>query len=67
LIFKGIWRSQREGSKGDFEQTLIHSILKSEPETISKFRKDLPAGLENIIAKTLSKNLSSRYAGIRPH
>jgi serine/threonine protein kinase/Tfp pilus assembly protein PilF len=47
--------------KGDFEQTLIHSILKSEPEPISKFRKDLPAGLENIIAKTLSKNLSSRY------
>jgi len=47
--------------KGDFEQTLIHSILKSEPEPITKFRNDLPAGLENIIAKALSKNLSGRY------
>jgi TolB-like protein len=47
--------------KGDFEQTLIHSILKTEPEPITKFRKDLPAGLENIIAKALTKNPSSRY------
>jgi TolB-like protein/Flp pilus assembly protein TadD len=47
--------------KGDYEQSLIHSILKTEPEPITKFRKDLPAGLENIIAKALSKNLSTRY------
>ena len=47
--------------KGDFEQTLIHSILKTEPEPITKFRNDLPPGLENIIAKALSKNLSTRY------
>ena len=47
--------------KGDFEQTLIYSILKSEPEPLTKFRKDLPAGLENIIAKALTKNLSARY------
>lgn len=47
--------------KGDFEQTLIHSILKPEPEPITKFRKDLPAGLENIIAKALTKNPAARY------
>jgi serine/threonine-protein kinase len=47
--------------KGDFEQTLIHSILKSEPEPITKFRKDLSAGLENIIAKALTKNPAARY------
>jgi len=47
--------------KGDFEQTLIHSILKTEPEPITKFRKDLPPGLENIIAKALSKNPAARY------
>lgn len=40
--------------KGDFEQTLIHSILKSEPEPITKFQKDLPPGLENIIAKAFT-------------
>jgi eukaryotic-like serine/threonine-protein kinase len=47
--------------KGDYEQSLIHSILKTEPESISKFRKDLPAGLANIIAKTLVKNPAGRY------
>jgi serine/threonine protein kinase len=47
--------------KGDFEQTLIHSILKSEHEPITKIRKDLPTGLENIIAKALSKNFAARY------
>jgi TolB-like protein len=47
--------------KGEFEQTLIHSILKSDPEPITKSRKDLPPGLENIIAKALSKNPTARY------
>jgi len=47
--------------KGDFEQTLIHSILKSEHEPITKIRKDLTTGLENIIAKALSKNFAARY------
>jgi len=47
--------------KGDLEQTLIHSILKSEPEPITKFRKDLPKGLEQIILKSLLKSPSSRY------
>ena len=50
--------------KGDFEQTLIHSILNSEPEPITKFRKDLPAGLAQIISKTLSKNSAARYQTI---
>jgi len=47
--------------KGDYEQTLIHSILKSEPEPISRTRKDLPKGLAQIIDKSLSKNVSARY------
>jgi TolB-like protein/predicted Ser/Thr protein kinase len=47
--------------KGDYEQTLIHSILKTEPEPITKFRKDLPSGLAQIIAKTLAKNPAARY------
>jgi serine/threonine-protein kinase len=47
--------------KGDYEQSLIHSILKSQPEPITKFRKDLPAGLANIITKTLVKNTAARY------
>ena len=47
--------------KGDYEQSLIHSILKTEPEPITKFRKDLPLGLAQIIAKALAKNPVARY------
>jgi len=47
--------------KGDYEPTLIHSILKTEPEPITKFRKDLPSGLAQIIAKALAKNSAARY------
>jgi TolB-like protein/Flp pilus assembly protein TadD len=47
--------------KGDYEQSLIHSILKTEPEPITKFRKDLPIGLAQIIAKALAKNPVARY------
>ena len=47
--------------KGDHEQSLIHSILQHEPERLTKFRKDLPSGLENIVFKALSKKSSARY------
>lgn len=47
--------------KGDYEQTLIHSILEQEPERLGRLRKDLPAGLENIVFKVLSKNPADRY------
>ena len=47
--------------KGDYEQTLIHSILQQEPERLGRLRKDLSAGLENIVFKALSKNPADRY------
>jgi serine/threonine-protein kinase len=47
--------------KGDYEQTLIHSILQLEPERVAKLRKDLPLGLENIIFKALAKKPPDRY------
>ena len=47
--------------KGDYDQTLIHSILHHEPERLAKLQKDLPAGLENIIFKALSKIPADRY------
>jgi TolB-like protein/tetratricopeptide (TPR) repeat protein len=47
--------------KGDYEQTLIHSILQQEPERLGRLRKDLPSGLENIVFKLLSKNPADRY------
>ena len=47
--------------KGDYEQTLIHSILHDEPAPISRIRKDLPAGLGDIVVKSLQKNPADRY------
>jgi TolB-like protein/tetratricopeptide (TPR) repeat protein/predicted Ser/Thr protein kinase len=47
--------------KGEYDQSIIHSILNREPEPISKVRKDLPKGLEQVIGKTLAKNPSGRY------
>lgn len=47
--------------KGDYDQTLIHSILHHEPAPITKTRKDLPAGLGDIVAKALQKNPAERY------
>jgi len=47
--------------KGEYDQSIIHSILNREPEPISKHRKDLPKGLEQIIGKALAKNSADRY------
>jgi len=47
--------------KGEYEQSIIHSILNREPERLAKIRKDLPAGFERVIAKALEKNPADRY------
>ena len=47
--------------KGEYEQSIIHSILNREPEPITKIRKDLPSGLEQVIYKALAKNPDNRY------
>jgi TolB-like protein/Tfp pilus assembly protein PilF/predicted Ser/Thr protein kinase len=47
--------------KGEYDQSIIHSILNREPEPISKLRKDLPKGLEQVIGKALAKNPAGRY------
>ena len=47
--------------KGDYEQTVIHSILEQEPDRLAKLRKNLPAGLDNIMFKALAKKSSDRY------
>jgi tetratricopeptide (TPR) repeat protein len=47
--------------KGDIEQSMIHSILSSDAEPISKIKKDLPKGLEQVILTCLAKSTSGRY------
>ena len=50
--------------KGDYEQSLIYSILKTDPEPIGKIRKDLPKGLGSIVLKALEKSPNARYQGM---
>ena len=47
--------------RGEYDQSMIHSILNHEPEPITKIRKDLPSGLEQVIYKAIAKKLCDRY------
>jgi len=47
--------------KGEYDQSMIHSILNHEPEPITKIRKNLPSGLERVIYKAIAKKLCDRY------
>jgi TolB-like protein/predicted Ser/Thr protein kinase len=47
--------------KGEYEQSLIHSILNTDPVPPGEIRKGLQKGLESIILKALAKNPNARY------
>ncbi len=47
--------------KGEYDQSIIHSILNREPEPVSKHRKDLPRGLEQVVGRSLAKDRAGRY------
>jgi serine/threonine protein kinase/tetratricopeptide (TPR) repeat protein len=47
--------------EGDHDQTIIYSILNSEPEPVGKSLQDLPPGLDAIIARALAKRPIDRY------
>ncbi len=46
---------------GEVDRALINAILHREPAPLSKSKKELPAGLENIVFKALRTNPSDRY------
>jgi serine/threonine protein kinase/cytochrome c-type biogenesis protein CcmH/NrfG len=48
--------------KGEHEQAVVYSILNKEPKPLTALRKQLPAALEQIIFKALSKDPQSRYS-----
>jgi len=48
--------------KGEHEQAVVYSILNKEPKPVTALRKQLPAALEQIISKALSKDPQSRYS-----
>ena len=46
---------------GDSEQVVIYSILNKEPKPITNLRKDISGRLQEIVNRTLSKNINKRY------
>jgi serine/threonine-protein kinase len=48
--------------RGDHEQTVIHSILSSEPKPPSRVRAGLPPGVDGVIGRALAKDAAERYA-----
>jgi len=47
--------------KGDYEQSVIYSILNEEPKSITELCGDIPPRLANLVEKMLKKNTSDRY------
>jgi TolB-like protein/Tfp pilus assembly protein PilF/predicted Ser/Thr protein kinase len=47
--------------RGDHEQTVIHSILNSEPKPPSRVREGLPTGVDGVIGRALAKDAAERY------
>jgi serine/threonine protein kinase/tetratricopeptide (TPR) repeat protein len=47
--------------QADNEQAILYLILNQEPEDVSKYRTDAPAGLVNILEKSLAKEREDRY------
>ncbi len=47
--------------RGDNPTTVMFEVINKEPQHLAELRKDVPGGLEGIVAKTLAKNPADRY------
>ena len=47
--------------QGHYEQAILYSILNEEPQPLTGVRTGLPAGLERLVNKCLSKRAGERY------
>jgi eukaryotic-like serine/threonine-protein kinase len=47
--------------RGEYEQALIYLIINGEPEAITKLRKDISPGLDQIVGHALAKRADDRY------
>jgi eukaryotic-like serine/threonine-protein kinase len=47
--------------RSDYEQAMIYLIINGEPEPITKMRKDISPGLDQIVGHALAKRADDRY------
>jgi serine/threonine protein kinase len=50
--------------KGDYEASIIYSILHEQPKLVKDFNMDLPEKVQNIIDKALAKEKDDRYLSV---
>ena len=51
--------------KGEYESAMSYSIVNTDPDPITDIRNDVPFNLEQVISKSLEKDISSRYQSIQ--
>ncbi len=47
--------------KGEYDQAVVYSILNDDPEPIDNLRTDVPAEIQEIVQKSLQKDVELRY------
>ncbi len=50
--------------RGEHEAAMMYSIINEEPESLLKFRPDLPADLDRIVHRALEKDPEDRYQSV---
>ncbi|MFQ5865022.1 MAG: PEGA domain-containing protein [bacterium] len=51
--------------EGDYEMAILYAILHEEPVRVSQYNSDIPSGMEQIINKTLEKQVANRWASVQ--
>jgi serine/threonine protein kinase len=50
--------------KGEYEQAVVYSILNNDPEPIDNLRPDIPAEIQEIVQKSMQKDVEKRYQSV---
>jgi TolB-like protein/tRNA A-37 threonylcarbamoyl transferase component Bud32 len=50
--------------KGEHDQAIVYSILEEKPKSITELRPEMPASIDQVVAKALEKDLDKRYQTI---
>jgi TolB-like protein/tetratricopeptide (TPR) repeat protein/predicted Ser/Thr protein kinase len=50
--------------KGEHDQAVVYSILNEKPKSITELRSEIPASIDQVVAKALEKDLDNRYQTI---